>query len=132
MNTPDTNALASVVCEFFSALDTRNHEQAAALMARDGTWVRQGAELKGRDAVLKALEQRDPQRATAHVVSNLRVESAEPGRARVRFYMTAYETRPGVSVPQLLGIRDSTDDLVYEDGAWRIWRKDSRRVMPPE
>lgn len=132
MDCPDMNTLASVVCQFFSALDTRSHQQAAALMAREGTWVRQGVELVGREAVLKALEQRDPQRATAHLVSNLRVESADQTRARVRFYMTAYETRPGAASPQLLGIRDSTDDLVYEDGNWRIWRKDSRRILPTE
>ena len=132
MKSYDTNVLASVVCQFFSALDTRDHRQAAELMARDGTWLRQGVELVGRDAILKALEQRDPQRATAHLVSNLRIESADENRARVRFYMTAYETRPGVTSPQLLGIRDSTDDLVFEEGGWRIWRKDSRRVLPSE
>jgi len=132
MSNPDINTLASIVHQFFRGLDGRDNEAVAALMAREGVWVRQGVELKGPQAVLQALQARDPQRQTAHLVSNLWVENATPTSARVRFYMTAFETRPGVEKPEMLGVRDSRDDLVLEDGHWRIARKESRRIVPPE
>lgn len=132
MSNPDLNTLASVVYKFFRGLDNRDNEAVAALMARDGVWVRQGSELKGPQAVLEAVQARDPQRQTAHIVSNLWVENATATSARVRFYMTAFETRPGAEKPEMLGVRDSVDDLVLEDGQWRIARKESRRFLPPE
>ena len=45
-------ACAAVVLDFFHALDTRRHEAAAALMAQDGVWLRQGKRLCGPQEVL--------------------------------------------------------------------------------
>jgi 3-phenylpropionate/cinnamic acid dioxygenase small subunit len=101
-------------------------------MAENGVWMRQGTALEGPQAVKAALEKRDPARHTAHVVTNLWVEHATENTARVRFYMTAFETRTDAPAPQMLGVRDSTDELVLENGQWRIARKDSRRILPPE
>ena len=130
MNSCDVSPLASVVYRFFRALDTRDHAEVSRLMASQGTWVRQGVSLVGPDAVMLALDRRDPERRTAHVVSNLWVESSTATTARVRFYMTAFETRADQMVPQMLGVRDSVDDLVLENGAWHIWRKESRQILP--
>ncbi|MBB5215305.1 nuclear transport factor 2 family protein [Parapusillimonas granuli] len=132
MSNPGINTLASVVYQFFAGLDNRDNKAVAALMARDGVWVRQGSELQGQAAVQKALETRDPQRYTAHIVTNLWVENVTPTTARVRFYMTAYEMRSGLEKPEFLGTRDCVDDLRLEEGGWRILRKESRRIMPPE
>lgn len=132
VNNNDMNTLASVVYQFFRALDARDHAGVARLMARQGTWVRQGKPLVGPEEVMQALESRDPDRVTAHNVSNLWIEEATPESARVRFYMTAFETRPGLETPQMLGVRDSVDELIFEDGSWRIWRKESRRILPAE
>lgn len=118
--------------QFFHGLDARDNEAVAALMARDGVWMRQGTALRGPDAVKAALEKRDPSRHTAHLVSNLWVEHATETTARVRFYMMAFEIRSDAPTPQMLGVRDSVDELVLEDGQWRIARKESRRIMPPE
>lgn len=132
MPTPDTNTLASVVYQFFRGLDARDNEAVAGLMAREGVWMRQGTALQGPEAVRTALEKRDPARHTAHVVTNLWIEQATENTARVRFYMTAFESRADAPEPQMLGVRDSVDELVLEDGNWRIARKESRRILPPE
>lgn len=130
MNSSEDYSFVSVVYRFFHALDIRDHAEVSRLMASQGTWVRQGASLVGPDAVMRALDSRDPERATAHIVTNLWVESTTATTARVRFYMTAFETRLGQNEPLMLGVRDSVDDLVLEDGAWRIWRKEGRQILP--
>ena len=136
METHDTNAFASVVYRFFASLDCRDHHRAAELVAAEGSWHRQGTVLVGRAAVLAALEQRDPKRQTAHLITNLWIEHASADRARVRFYLTAFETVTAadgtVGSPQMLGVRDCTDDLVLESGQWRIGCKSSRRFLPAE
>ena len=136
MTTQDFNTLAAVVYQFFGALDRRDHQATAQLVAKGGTWQRQGADLVGPDAVLAALEKRDPKRQTAHVVTNLWIEQASDTSARVRFYMSAYETLAGEDgkhgAPHFHGVRDCTDDLVREDGQWKIWWKKSRRFLPAE
>ena len=132
----DLNAIGAVVYRFFLGLDQRDNQGVAALMAEDGVWHRQGVELAGPAAVLAALEKRDPKRRTAHTVTNLWVESATREAARVRYYLVAYETTVDAqgreSEPRMLGVRDSTDDLVPENGSWRVRRKHSRRFLPAE
>ena len=136
MNPEDSQALVAVVYRFFNGLDRRDNEAVAGLMAEGGTWHRQGTALVGPAAVRAALEKRDPLRQTAHLVSNLWIEQATPSTARLRFYMTAYETVTqadgSVSEPRMLGVRDCVDDLVLADGAWRIDSKQSRRILPAE
>lgn len=132
MHSHDVNALAAVVYQFFGGLDRRDHQTTAELMAGDGTWERQGTRLVGPQAVLEALAQRDPRRRTAHLVTNLWIEQATPTSARLRYYMTAYETSDVASQPKMLGVRDCTDDLVLEDGRWRIQWKKSHLFMPAQ
>lgn len=136
MSEIDLNAIESVVYRFFLGLDQRDNQSVAALMARDGVWHRQGAELVGPSAVMDALENRDPKRRTAHTVTNLWVETATPKAARVRYYLVAYETTVDAqgheSALRMLGVRDGMDDLVLEDGNWRVLRKKSRRFLPAE
>ncbi len=128
------NACSTLVYQFFACLDCRDHKFAANLMAKDGVWHRQGKELRGPAAVLAALEERDPARKTCHLVTNLQVDQSNQATARVRYYMTAYETLIATdstaSAPKMLGVRECTDDLVLEDGQWRIECKKSHLVMP--
>jgi hypothetical protein len=128
------NACSTLVYQFFGGLDRRDYQFVTNLMARDGVWHRQGKELRGRVAVLKALVERDSSRKTCHLVTNLHVEQATQATARVRYYMTAYETLAAAdgaaSAPRMLGVRECTDDLVLEEGHWRIECKKSHLVMP--
>jgi hypothetical protein len=131
----DETEARALVAQFFHALDTREHAQAAALLAPDGVWHRQGMALNGADAVLQALERRPANRATAHIVSNFRM--APVGRAAVRlsYYLSAYESvtddQGRVSPPALVAVLATTDDLVRIDGQWRIACKSSLRLLPP-
>jgi len=136
----DRHACARVTLSFFHALDTRRYEDVAALMAEAGIWQRQGAELVGPAAVLEALQARPAKRTTCHVVTNLRVEleepqtSGQPPRARVYFYLTAYDNGSngdGAGM-RLVAIRDCCDELVKTQQGWRIARKSSRKRLPSE
>ncbi|WP_233839213.1 nuclear transport factor 2 family protein [Paraburkholderia sp. ZP32-5] len=133
MNQHNLDTLAAVVFEFFHGLDTRNHAATAQFMAREGIWRRQGTELVGPEAVLAVLEKRDASRRTAHLITNLRLAEATDTTARLRYYVTAFEhavSADGQNSPtQMAGVLDSTDDLVLEDGQWRIQYKSSQRLL---
>lgn len=124
------------VLRFFYALDVRDHEGAAAMMAPDGIWHRQGVALKGRAAVLDALAKRPANRRTCHIITNFRVLASGAQHAEVAFYLTAYEgqlaAEAGNEGLRLLAIRDCRDSLTLTPDGWRIAEKCSRRHLPPE
>ncbi|WP_238875819.1 nuclear transport factor 2 family protein [Achromobacter xylosoxidans] len=124
----------AVVLAFFHALDTRRHEAAAALIAPDGTWLRQGQLLTGPREVLAALEARPPQRTTCHVITNLRLLEYDGSRAMVGYFLTAYDSDPQVQggAPRLVAIRDCQDRLAVHGQDWLLAEKRSRRHLPPE
>ncbi|CUR81094.1 nuclear transport factor 2 family protein [Achromobacter xylosoxidans] len=127
-------ACEAVVLAFFHALDTRRHEAAAALIAPDGTWLRQGQLLTGPREVLAALEARPPQRTTCHVITNLRLLEYDGSRAMMGYFLTAYDSDPQVQggAPRLVAIRDCQDRLAVHGQDWLLAEKRSRRHLPPE
>lgn len=155
-------ACEAVVLTFFHALDTRRHDAAAALMAPEGVWMRQGKRLCGPQEVLAALDARAPERSTCHVITNLRLEAIEqaddpanepmneainestndpasdstskPARATVGYFLTAYDSVPQEQggAPRLVSIRECRDVLVATPEGWRLADKSSRRHLPPE
>jgi len=143
-------ACEAVVLTFFHALDTRRHDAAAALMAPEGVWMRQGKRLCGPQEVLAALDARAPERSTCHVITNLRLEAVEQGgnkaddpssapaspptRATVGYFLTAYDSVPQEQggAPRLVSIRECRDVLVATPDGWRLADKSSRRHLPPE
>lgn len=124
----------AVVLAFFHALDTRRHEAAAALIAPDGTRLRQGQLLTGPREVLAALEARLPQRTTCHVITNLRLLEYDGSRAMMGYFLTAYDSDPQVQggAPRLVAIRDCQDRLAVHGQDWLLAEKRSRRHLPPE
>lgn len=127
-------ACEAVVLAFFHALDVRRHEEVAALMAEDGVWMRQGKALRGPREVLQALQARPAGRTTCHVITNMRLLSAEEGRAELAYFLTAYESveQEGAGAPRLVAVRDCKDTLVLTPQGWRLADKQSRRHLPPE
>ncbi|MNR23221.1 hypothetical protein D3C85_1402280 [compost metagenome] len=143
-------ACEAVVLTFFHALDTRRHDAAAALMAPEGIWMRQGKRLCGPQEVLAALNARAPERSTCHVITNLRLEAvdkgdnkaddpssapvSDPARATVGYFLTAYDSVPQEQggAPRLVAIRECRDVLVATPDGWRLADKSSRRHLPPE
>jgi len=134
MPSHNVDVLSTVVYQFFAGLDRRDHQSSARLMARSGTWHRQDTEIVGPNAVLAALEKRDPKRQTGHLVTNLWIEQATETTVRLRYYLTAFETMTAsdgtTSRPKMLGVRDCIDDLVLEEGQWRIGCKKSHLFLP--
>jgi hypothetical protein len=133
MNHHDVNTLSALVFQFFKGLDTRDHRTTAQFMASDGIWKRQGVDFVGPDAVLTMLETRDPTRRTAHLINNLWVAESTATTVQLRYYVTAFESVVAadgkVGPTQIAGILDSTDDLMLEDGQWRIQHKSTQRVL---
>lgn len=147
-------ACEAVVLTFFHALDTRRHDAAAALMAPEGVWMRQGKRLCGPQEVLAALNARAAERSTCHVITNLRLEAVDkaddkgdnkaddrssvpasnPTRATVGYFLTAYDSVPQEQggAPRLVSIRECRDVLVTTPDGWRLADKSSRRHLPPE
>ncbi|MFF7399422.1 nuclear transport factor 2 family protein [Achromobacter sp. NPDC008082] len=127
-------ACEAVVLTFFHALDTRRHDAAAALMADDGVWMRQGRRLAGRQEVLDALNARAAERSTCHVITNLRLVDGDEARATVGYFLTAYDSVPQEQggAPRLVSIRECQDVLVNTADGWRLADKRSRRHLPPE
>ncbi len=127
-------ACEAVVLEFFHALDTRRHEAAAALMAEDGVWQRQGRRLAGRAEILEVLNARAAERSTCHIITNLRLIDLAGARATVGYFLTAYESVPQEhgGAPRLVSIRECQDVLAETDSGWRLADKRSRRHLPPE
>lgn len=127
-------ACEAVVLSFFHALDTRRHDAAAALMAEDGVWLRQGRRLSGPQEVLAALNARAAERTTCHVITNLRLLDLSGARATVGYFLTAYDSVPQEheGAPRLVSIRECEDVLVSTADGWRLADKRSRRHLPPE
>ena len=91
-------ACADVACRFFRYLDRRHYDELAGLFAPDGIWVRQGAQLRGRDAIVAALAQRPAGLVTRHLISNVWVEVESEEAARVHYDVSVYaQTMPAAA-----------------------------------
>jgi ketosteroid isomerase-like protein len=120
----------NTVLDFFYFLDAGDGDGTAALFTCDGVWLRNGNALRGPDEIRGAVEGRPAGRKTAHLVSNVRVETVSADLARVRFYLAAYEGIEGGAPMRLAGIRRCVDVLMCRDGRWKLTSKTSERVLP--
>ncbi|MCD0506283.1 nuclear transport factor 2 family protein [Bordetella petrii] len=128
-------ACEAVILAFFHALDTRRHEEVAALMAEDGIWHRQGKALRGPGDVLQALQARPAGRSTCHIITNVRLLQSDGRQASLGYFLTAYESvarDDGPGEVRLVAIRDCRDTLVRTPQGWRLSNKQSHRHLPPE
>lgn len=122
-------ACASVATRFFHELDRNNYAGLARLLAPDGRWIRQGTELAGPEAVLRALEARPAERTTRHILANVVADVvAAEGRATVGYDLLVY-TGGGTAPPHLSSILSGTDELVERDGRWLILLKRASPVF---
>ena len=125
----------ATVLAFFYALDTNAPHEAAAQMAEDGIWHRQGTKLEGRDAIVAALQARPVSRRTCHVVSNFRLLVVTEKHVTAAFFLVAYEGIQGAEAGspeamRVVGIRDCRDSLVRTTDGWRIAIKQSSAHLP--
>jgi hypothetical protein len=96
-------AIGQLIARFYDCLDGGRHEELVGLMATDGTWLRRGIVLQGRDAVREALRQRPVTITTRQAVTNLIVDFPAHNCAEASYYLTAFhhdaEAAPALPVP---------------------------------
>ncbi len=110
---------------FFHHMDERRYDDAAAMFAEDGRWLRQGEWLHGPAAVRAALQARPAGRRTRHVLSNAHVASADAQGVLVEAYMTAYrhDDAPAAGAVRIAGaLRLNLVSTLFRQvqGEWRI------------
>ena len=135
----DVEKIATIVsCEqlvhrFYQALDAAEFMKLAQLFRNDGVWFRQGKQLQGQQAILKAMDERPAGRKTAHLVQNFVLDIESPVKA-VAHYLTlvyrhdASEANPGPApIGQALAISMNHDILLKDEQGWRLVEKKSER-----
>jgi ketosteroid isomerase-like protein len=117
--------VARIVPRFFLHLDNQAFDRLAELMAPDGTWYRAGKELRGRAALLQAMDARGATRRTRHLISNLIVDAIDADHAEAVFYSTAFvhadtagDAIAPMELPSSIGTYRAT--FIRMEAGWRI------------
>jgi uncharacterized protein (TIGR02246 family) len=121
-------ACADVANRFFRCLDRQQYDELADLFAPDGAWIRQGAELRGREAIVAVLAQRPAALVTRHLVSNVWVDVVTEDAAHVHYDVSVY-AQTGTSTPRHAQILSGIDRLIRVGDAWRIDRKEAQPAL---
>jgi ketosteroid isomerase-like protein len=82
----DADPVQAVV-RFFRALDDREYDALAGMLAPGGVWERQGAELRSRGDVMAAMAKRSPTLRIHHLLTNLFAVEHGEAEAEVTGYM---------------------------------------------
>jgi hypothetical protein len=134
MNSDMTGATATwvqatqLIYRLFRALDEKDDALVGSQFANQGTWHRQGRLLTGPSEVAAALAEREPDRNSIHVISNVQVATASDGAAICTYYVTAYISSAGTPMG-LAAILDCRDEMISTPLGLRIVAKTSRRLM---
>jgi ketosteroid isomerase-like protein len=131
---PVLNETTQVLSAFFHALDLRRYDRMLDLFTEDCRWLRQGQWLQGKPAVLAALEARDPQLETRHVMTNAYVSAMEGGTVELEAYQTAYRfptpPRGATALPQVTApLRFNLVTTVFRRDSGYDWRIAEQRMV---
>ena len=125
---------AKVLTKFYNLLDAKRYKDLVDLFADDGVWARLGIELKGRDAILAAMQEREDW-LTAHILTNVDITIVDPENVDTIQYITLYRVEdhdPATGPASMvlpMGILGHRDKLVHIDGTWKFKRKESRAII---
>lgn len=131
----DELAIKRVILDYAVRLDARDFDGYVALFAKDGTW-QNGTTIKhGHDEIRQMLVGIYGNPAPGYVnndsyriVSNVLVDiDGDHATAHSR-QLTIMRGENGAPTPRLSGIYD--DELIREDGAWKILHRVDRTIMP--
>lgn len=111
---------------FYMALDDRDFDVMARIIAPEGCWYRAGKELRGPEGLLAEMSKRPDSRHSRHLVTNVLTTLSGPDTATVRYYCTAFvhigETgERGAApsdVPSSIGVITST--WQRQNGSWLL------------
>ena len=115
-----------VMHEMFHALDTANYERLVKTFVPDGTLLRQGELLQGRNQIMNAMQKRSTTQRIRHVISNTFIDSQAAGLMHLVAYMTAYRFDDGtlhtgpvaISRPFRMSIVHAS--MRPQDDSWQI------------
>lgn len=127
MATPTKNysAALELIVRVYRALDQSDGAALADRFVSDPEWHRPDGVLSSRDAIRAMADSRDPERKSAHLVSNLTVEQTSSG-LRCQYLITVYLSTEDTG-PALAGILNC-DDLLEESADGLLVR--SKRTAP--
>lgn len=131
----DELAIRRVLVDYAATQDARDYAGYAALFAKDGEWVNGKTVHKGRASIHKMLVDlygAPPpgfvNSESYHITSNPQVEvNGDRATARSRHLLVMRGPR-GEPTPALAGRYE--DELIREDGQWKILRRVDYPVMP--
>ena len=131
----DELAIGRVLVDYAATQDARNYAAYAALFAKDGEWVSGKSVHKGRAAIeqmLVRLYGTPPadyiNGESYHLTSNPQID-LHGDRATVRSrHLLVLRGSKGEPVPSLAGRYE--DEMIREDGTWKILRRVDYPVMP--
>lgn len=133
----DHVACVAAIQRFAMLVDAARYEEAAQLFAVDGVLQRPNERIEGRQALLSSFKTRPVQRLTRHVISNVLLEPAGPGRVAAFSYVSVYRHLGQEPVPPALPvsarppetIAEYRDQLCLENGQWLLRHRTVRPVF---
>jgi uncharacterized protein (TIGR02246 family) len=131
----DELAIGRVLTDYSARQDARDYAGYAALFAKNGEWVNGKNVYKGREAILKMLVDlygTPPpgfvNTESYHIASNFQIDvDGDRATARSR-HLLIMRGPKGEPTPALAGRYE--DQLIREDGQWKILRRVDYPVMP--
>jgi uncharacterized protein (TIGR02246 family) len=131
----DELAIGRVLVDYSARQDARDYAGYAALFAKNGEWVNGKNVYKGRDAILKMLVDlygAPPpgyvNNESYHITTNPQIDvNGDRATARSR-HLLVMRGPKGEPTPALGGRYE--DELIREDGKWKILRRVDYPVMP--
>ncbi|HWW64850.1 MAG TPA: nuclear transport factor 2 family protein [Sphingomonadaceae bacterium] len=129
----DELAIRRILIDYAAFLDGRDYASYAALFTADGEWANGAGSHKGRDAIRAMLESTlgpagAPNRSNYHIISNPRIDIDGDRATATSRYLFVMRGPNGQPVPSLAGIY--RDELVRQNGAWKIKRRVADDIMP--
>jgi hypothetical protein len=118
--------IEQMIYRFFLHLDEQQYDELSAMMAPDGTWLRNNVSLKGPAGVREAMRTRPVGFTTRHLITNVIVDIVDDDHADVTYYMTVFvhsgDAKPAGAVKMDLPMHVSIfrQKVVRVAGAWRI------------
>jgi len=131
----DELAIQRVLVEYSARQDARDYAGYAALFAKNGEWVNGKNAYKGREAIHKMLVDLygNPPPGfvntdSYHIASNFQIDvNGDRATARSR-HLLVLRGPKGEPTPALAGRYE--DELIREEGQWKILRRVDTPVMP--
>lgn len=131
----DELAIRRVLVDYASTQDARDYDGYAALFAENGEWINGKNVYKGRKAIRQLLVNlygTPPpgyvNKESYHLISNLQIDvNGDRATARSR-YLLVLRGEKGAPTPALAGRYE--DELIRENGQWKILRRVDHPVMP--